>query len=162
MLDHGVLLYGQSAGSIITVESRVRKWTKFREEYVYFADVCFRAFGDRVRFWTTFNEPNLVTKFMYMLGAYPPNHCSPPFGSCNGGDSHREPYAAAHNIILSRAEAVRNYKENYQVKQLLLCGNASCFPLQLALFCSHQVPISFSEGVASVSVTRQELLPLFR
>ena len=77
--------------------------------------MCFRAFGDRVRFWTTFNEPNLFTKFMYMLGMYPPNHCSPPFGSCNSGDSHREPYAAAHNIIMSHAAAVRTYKEKYQV-----------------------------------------------
>ncbi|XP_066343407.1 beta-glucosidase 16-like [Miscanthus floridulus] len=88
-----------------------------REEYAYYADVCFGAFGDRVRFWTTFNEPNLFTKFQYMLGVYPPSHCSPPFGSCNSGDSHREPYAAAHNIIMSHAAAVRNYKDNYQAKQ---------------------------------------------
>jgi beta-glucosidase/6-phospho-beta-glucosidase/beta-galactosidase len=77
--------------------------------------VCFGAFGDRVRFWTTFNEPNLYTKFQYMLGTYPPNHCSAPFGSCNSGNSHREPYAAAHNIIMSHAAAVRAYKEKYQV-----------------------------------------------
>ncbi|CAO2042989.1 unnamed protein product [Urochloa humidicola] len=88
-----------------------------REEFEHYADVCFRAFGDRVRFWTTFNEPNLFTKFMYMLGAYPPNRCSAPFGSCNSGDSHREPYVAAHNIIMSHAAAVRNYKDNYQAKQ---------------------------------------------
>jgi len=88
-----------------------------REEFEHYADVCFRAFGDRVRFWTTFNEPNLFTKFMYMLGMYPPNHCSPPFGSCNSGNSNREPYAAAHNIIMSHAAAVRTYKEKYQAKQ---------------------------------------------
>jgi len=70
-----------------------------------------------VRFWTTFNEPNLLTKFQYMLGVYPPSHCSPPFGSCNSGNSDREPYAAAHNIIMSHAAAVRNYKDNYQAKQ---------------------------------------------
>jgi beta-glucosidase len=88
-----------------------------REEFEHFADVCFGAFGDRVRFWTTFNEPNLYTKFQYMLGTYPPNHCSAPFGSCNSGNSHREPYAAAHNIIMSHAAAVRAYKEKYQAKQ---------------------------------------------
>ena len=70
-----------------------------------------------MRFWTTFNEPNLLTKFQYMLGVYPPSHCSQPFGSCNSGDSRREPYAAAHNIIMSHAAAVRNYKDNYQAKQ---------------------------------------------
>jgi beta-glucosidase/6-phospho-beta-glucosidase/beta-galactosidase len=88
---------------------------KHRDEFEYYADVCFAAFGDRVRFWTTFNEPNLSTKFQYMLGVYPPRHCSPPFGSCNSGNSHREPYVAAHNIIMSHAAAVRNYKESYQV-----------------------------------------------
>ena len=100
--------------------------------------MCFGAFGDRVRFWTTFNEPNLFTKFMYMLGMYPPNHCSPPFGSCNSGNSNREPYAAAHNIIMSHAAAVRTYKEKYQVSvrpgNLVLCQSlfisrsfASCY-----------------------------------
>ncbi|KAG2573327.1 hypothetical protein PVAP13_7KG241000 [Panicum virgatum] len=109
-----------------------------REEFEHYADVCFRAFGDRVRFWTTFNEPNLFTKFMYMLGMYPPNHCSPPFGSCNSGNSNREPYAAAHNIIMSHAAAVRTYKEKYQVSvrpgNLVLCQSlfisrsfASCY-----------------------------------
>nr|CAB3487627.1 unnamed protein product [Digitaria exilis] len=86
-----------------------------REEFEYYADVCFKAFGDRVKFWTTFNEPNLMTKFQYMLGGYPPNHCSVPFGNCNSGNSDREPYVAAHNIIMSHAAAVRAYKENYQL-----------------------------------------------
>ncbi|TVU15268.1 hypothetical protein EJB05_38779 [Eragrostis curvula] len=101
------------------LELRFDGWlgTGIREEYAYYADVCFRSFGDRVKFWTTFNEPNLVTKFMYMLGQYPPSHCSPPFGNCNRGNSLKEPYVAAHNIILSHAAAVRNYKKNYQAKQ---------------------------------------------
>uniref|UniRef100_M8CTP4 Uncharacterized protein n=1 Tax=Aegilops tauschii TaxID=37682 RepID=M8CTP4_AEGTA len=86
-----------------------------REEFDHYADVCFKAFGDRVKFWTTLNEPNLFTKFAYMLGHYPPKHCSPPFGTCNSGNSHREPYVAAHNMIMSHAAAVDNYKRNYQV-----------------------------------------------
>jgi beta-glucosidase len=77
--------------------------------------VCFRAFGDRVKFWTTFNEPNVFAKHSYMLGTYPPNHCSSPFGTCNIGNSYREPYVAAHNIIMSHAAVVDNYKRNYQV-----------------------------------------------
>ncbi|KAG8065292.1 hypothetical protein GUJ93_ZPchr0004g40111 [Zizania palustris] len=88
-----------------------------REEFEYYSNVCFKAFGDRVRFWTTFNEPNMNTKLQFMLGVYPPNRCSPPFGDCSGGDSHREPYTAVHNVLLSHAAAVRNYKTNYQAKQ---------------------------------------------
>ncbi|KAJ1271852.1 hypothetical protein BS78_06G157700 [Paspalum vaginatum] len=102
------------------LEARYVGWlgAGIREEYAYFADVCFAAFGDRVKLWTTFNEPNLVTKFQYMLGGYPPDHCSPPFGNCNGGgNSLREPYVAAHNIIMSHAAAVRAYRDRYQAQQ---------------------------------------------
>uniref|UniRef100_J3LZJ4 4-hydroxy-7-methoxy-3-oxo-3,4-dihydro-2H-1,4-benzoxazin-2-yl glucosidebeta-D-glucosidase n=1 Tax=Oryza brachyantha TaxID=4533 RepID=J3LZJ4_ORYBR len=101
------------------LETRYGGWlgAAIRDEFVYYSDVCFKAFGDRVRFWTTFNEPNLFTKFQFMLGVYPPNRCSPPFGNCNSGDSHREPYVAAHNILLSHVAAVQNYKTNYQAKQ---------------------------------------------
>ncbi|KAF7010164.1 hypothetical protein CFC21_024617 [Triticum aestivum] len=101
------------------LETRHGGWlgAGIREEFDYYADVCFKAFGDRVKFWTTLNEPNLFTKFAYMLGMYPPKHCSPPYGNCNSGNSHREPYLAAHNMILSHAAAVDNYKRNYQATQ---------------------------------------------
>jgi len=52
-----------------------------------------------------------------MLGTYPPARCSPPFGSCAGGDSEAEPYAATHNVILSHATAVEIYRRKYQSKQ---------------------------------------------
>ncbi|KAG8082664.1 hypothetical protein GUJ93_ZPchr0014g47482 [Zizania palustris] len=99
------------------LETRYGGWlgAGIREEFEYYTDVCFKAFGDRVRFWTTFNEPNLLVKFQFMLGKHPPNRCSPPFGHCNRGDSRREPYVAAHNVLLSHAAAVRNYRTNYQV-----------------------------------------------
>ncbi|KAL5216742.1 hypothetical protein ABZP36_008143 [Zizania latifolia] len=101
------------------LETRYGGWlgAGIREEFEYYTDVCFRAFGDRVRFWTTFNEPNLLVKFQFMLGKHPPNRCSPPFGSCSSGDSRREPYVAAHNVLLSHAAAVRNYRTNYQPEQ---------------------------------------------
>nr|XP_020191458.2 beta-glucosidase 16 [Aegilops tauschii subsp. strangulata] len=101
------------------LETRYGSWlgAGIREEFGYYADVCFKAFGDRVRFWTTFNEPNMFAKFAYMLGNYPPARCSPPFGTCNSGNSRREPYVAAHNMLLSHAAAVENYKKNYQATQ---------------------------------------------
>ena len=73
-------------------------------------------FGDRVKHWTTFNEPNLMVKFGYFSGKYPPNHCSKPFGKCASGNSSTEPYIAAHNIILAHAKTVNIYRKNYQVQ----------------------------------------------
>ncbi|VAH24909.1 beta-glucosidase 16-like isoform X1 [Triticum dicoccoides] len=101
------------------METRYGGWlgAGIREEFDYYADVCFKAFGDRVKFWATFNEPNLFTRLAYVLGKYPPARCSAPFGTCDSGNSHREPYVAAHNMLLSHAAAVHNYKKNYQATQ---------------------------------------------
>lgn len=87
----------------------------FREDFGYFADICFKSFGDRVKYWSTFNEPNLQVILGYRTGEYPPSHCSWPFGNCSRGDSEKEPFMAAHNIILSHATAVHIYRTKYQV-----------------------------------------------
>ncbi|KAM3749355.1 hypothetical protein ACB098_05G178100 [Castanea mollissima] len=50
-------------------------------------------------------------------GIYPPCHCSWPFGNCSSGDSEKEPFIVAHNMILSHAAAVGIYRTKYQKKQ---------------------------------------------
>ncbi|XP_064935219.1 beta-glucosidase 18-like [Musa acuminata AAA Group] len=101
------------------LEDRYGSWLspQIREDFGHLAEVCFKEFGDRVKFWTTFNEPNLFVKFSYAFGKYPPGRCSEPYANCTTGDSEVEPYIAAHNIILSHATAVDIYRKNYQVKQ---------------------------------------------
>ncbi|CAL9155336.1 unnamed protein product [Musa hybrid cultivar] len=99
------------------LEDRYGSWLspQIREDFGHLAEVCFKEFGDRVKFWTTFNEPNLFVKFSYAFGKYPPGRCSEPYANCTTGDSEVEPYIAAHNIILSHATAVDIYRKNYQV-----------------------------------------------
>ncbi|PAN39058.1 hypothetical protein PAHAL_7G218000 [Panicum hallii] len=101
------------------LEERYGSWLspEMQEDFTYFADLCFKMFGDRVKHWTTFNEPNLMVKLGYFSGKYPPNHCSKPFGKCASGNSSTEPYIAAHNIILAHAKTVNIYRKNYQAKQ---------------------------------------------
>ncbi|ONK70763.1 uncharacterized protein A4U43_C04F1270, partial [Asparagus officinalis] len=101
------------------LEDRYGAWLspQLQEDFGHYAEVCFKAFGDRVKFWTTFNEPNFMVKFGYSVGTYPPGHCSEPYGNCAFGDSSSEPYIAAHNIILSHATAVDIYRKFYQVSQ---------------------------------------------
>ncbi|MDF7639508.1 glycoside hydrolase family 1 protein [Lactobacillus sp. ESL0791] len=41
--------------------------------YEHYAQVCFQAFGDRVKYWSTFNEPKWFTVNGYLIGNYPPN-----------------------------------------------------------------------------------------
>ncbi|XP_043722138.1 beta-glucosidase 18-like isoform X2 [Telopea speciosissima] len=106
------------------LEDRYGSWlsSQIQEDYGYFAEVCFKAFGDRVKYWSTFNEPNVMVKNGYLCGTYPPNHCSSPEGGCRSGDSAIEPYLATHNVILSHATAATIYRKSYQVNQSGMIG----------------------------------------
>ncbi|KAI0499755.1 hypothetical protein KFK09_017963 [Dendrobium nobile] len=99
------------------LEDRYGAWLnpQIQKDFAYFADTCFKAFGNKVKYWSTVNEPNLMAKWGYMTGQNPPGRCSQP--SCPSGDSKTEPYIAAHNIILCHAAAVDIYRKKYQVKQ---------------------------------------------
>ncbi|KAL5990473.1 Beta-glucosidase 18 [Asimina triloba] len=101
------------------LEDRNGAWLspQIQEDFGYFAEVCFKKFGDRVKYWVTTNEPNVFVKAGYLSGTYPPAHCSAPFGNCTGGDSATEPYIAAHNVILAHATATEIYRRKYQFKQ---------------------------------------------
>lgn len=40
--------------------------------FEHYARVCFDRFGDRVRYWATFNEPKWFVMSGYLIGNYPP------------------------------------------------------------------------------------------
>ncbi|KAI4340495.1 hypothetical protein MLD38_025323 [Melastoma candidum] len=89
------------------------------DDFTAYANVCFAVFGDRVKYWTTFNEPNIFILGGYDAGFLPPQRCSYPFGfvNCTKGNSTTEPYLAAHNIMLAHASASRLYRERYRSVQ---------------------------------------------
>ncbi|XP_052724272.1 cyanogenic beta-glucosidase-like isoform X2 [Vigna angularis] len=81
-----------------------------------YADVCFKAFGDRVKHWVTLNEPWTYSINGYANGTMAPGRCSSWVNpNCVGGDSGTEPYIVSHNQLLTHAAAVRVYKTKYQV-----------------------------------------------
>ncbi|GMQ00092.1 hypothetical protein CsSME_00047318 [Camellia sinensis var. sinensis] len=91
---------------------------KFVKDFIAYAEVCFREFGERVLYWTTFNEVNVFVLGGYDVGITPPNRCSFPFGiNCSKGNSSSEPYIVAHNILLAHASAANLYKNKYQGRQ---------------------------------------------
>ncbi|OAY54936.1 beta-glucosidase 18 isoform X1 [Manihot esculenta] len=101
------------------LEDRYGSWLSplMQEDFVYFAEICFKSFGHKIKYWTTLNEPNLFADMAYIRGRYPPGHCSPPFGNCSSGNSDVEPLVAMHNMILAHAKAVKLYRQNFQSKQ---------------------------------------------
>ncbi|KAI3819238.1 hypothetical protein L1987_13063 [Smallanthus sonchifolius] len=90
-----------------------------QKDYIAYADVCFREFGDRVLHWTTFNEANIFALGGYDFGLSAPGRCSYPFGAvnCTKGDSTSEPYIVAHHLLLAHASTVRLYRKIYKAMQ---------------------------------------------
>ncbi|KAK7339903.1 hypothetical protein VNO77_20589 [Canavalia gladiata] len=103
-----------------TLEDEYGGWVsrKIVKDFITYADVCFREFGDRVKYWTTVNEGNVYAMEGYDLGVMPPRRCSPSFKTnCSRGNSSTEPYLVAHHMLLAHASAVRLYKEKYKDMQ---------------------------------------------
>uniref|UniRef100_A0A5B7AKE1 Putative beta-glucosidase 18 isoform X1 n=1 Tax=Davidia involucrata TaxID=16924 RepID=A0A5B7AKE1_DAVIN len=110
------------------LEDRYGSWLSplMQEEFVFFAQNCFKSFGDRVKYWTTINEPNLFSEMAYKKGKYPPAHCSKPFGNCSVGNSDLEPLIAMHNMLLAHAKVTKLYRERFQAKQGGFIGMVVC------------------------------------
>lgn len=77
------------------------------DHFKEFARVAFENFGDRVTWWTTFNEPIQTCLLSYEYDAMAPGYDFPGV-PC---------YMCAHNVLLSHSEAVELYRTRFQNKQ---------------------------------------------
>ncbi|RHN76189.1 putative beta-glucosidase [Medicago truncatula] len=88
-----------------------------------YAELCFKEFGDRVKYWITFNEPSSFSVSSYAIGIFPPGRCSKWLSSnCTDGDSGKEPYIVSHHQLLAHAVAADVYKKKYQESQKGVIG----------------------------------------
>ena len=71
----------------------------FPEWFEAYAKVCFEAFGDRVKMWSTFNESQISIYNGYCVGTFPPFI-----------KNHSVFLQAAHYNLLAHFRAVRLYK----------------------------------------------------
>ncbi|XP_024020697.1 beta-glucosidase 17-like [Morus notabilis] len=92
------------------------------EDYHDYANLCFALYGDRVKHWTTFNEPYIFSAQGYERGVMAPGRCSDYAGNCPFGDSATEPYKVVHHILLAHADAVDLYRKKFQVTQEGIIG----------------------------------------
>ncbi|XP_032335258.1 lactase-phlorizin hydrolase isoform X1 [Camelus ferus] len=72
-----------------------------------YADFCFQTFGDRVKFWMTFNEPTYQAWMGYGSGDFPPNVKDPGWA----------PYRIGHAILKAHATVYHTYDEKYRQEQ---------------------------------------------
>ncbi|XP_044477546.1 beta-glucosidase 24-like [Mangifera indica] len=89
----------------------------FIDDFSDYSDVCFKAFGDRIKNWITINEPLIIARFGHDIGFAPPCRCSDR-KLCSQGNSTTEPYIVSHNLLLAHATAVKLYRNKYQPTQL--------------------------------------------
>ncbi|ONI16621.1 hypothetical protein PRUPE_3G110900 [Prunus persica] len=88
------------------------------DDFKVYANLCYKEFGDRVKHWTTLNEPYTISNHGYTIGIHAPGRCSDWYNpKCLGGDSGTEPYLVTHNLLIVHAAAVKLYREKYQACQ---------------------------------------------
>lgn len=85
-------------------------------DFVNYARTCFAAFGDRVKHWITFNEPDVISGHGYSTGVMAPGRGSDRT-RCPEGDSSTEPWIVGHHVLLAHAHAVKAYREEFQPAQ---------------------------------------------
>lgn len=85
-------------------------WTNKRtvDAFVKYANVCYKAFGDRVKHWITFNETVVFCALGYLAGAHPP-------GIKNDVKKY---FQATHNVFTAHAKSVKHYKELRQFGEI--------------------------------------------
>jgi beta-galactosidase len=86
---------------------------KIIPDFEEYAVTCFKCFGDRVKSWITFNEPWCSTVLGYCNAEMAPGH---------KGSPDKEPYLAAHHIILAHARAVKRYRDEFKAEQKGVIG----------------------------------------
>jgi beta-glucosidase len=88
---------------------------EFVADYENYARVCFKAFGSKVKFWITFNEPWCSSILGYNTGLFAPGRTSDRAKSAEG-DSSRECWTAGHNFLIAHGAAVKAYRDDFKEK----------------------------------------------
>lgn len=77
------------------------------KHFTYYAKIAFENFGDRVKFWLTFNEPRIIC--MYGYGS---NGLAPAVDLKGIGE-----YQCAHNILKAHASVYHMYEQQFRSSQ---------------------------------------------
>ncbi|KAL0342701.1 UNVERIFIED_CONTAM: Oleuropein beta-glucosidase [Sesamum calycinum] len=120
---------------------------KIVDDFREYAELCFWEFGDRVKFWTSINEPWSYAFNGYVTGSFPPNKPSctleealrsmPTYKcsvdskkaskafeksisiayECGKNCSPKDPYIVGKNLLLAHAAAVESYRTKFEDSQ---------------------------------------------
>ncbi|KAJ3035541.1 hypothetical protein HDV00_003695 [Rhizophlyctis rosea] len=89
---------------------------EFSADFEHYGRVAFKRFGDRVKNWITFNEPEVSCSAGYGWGVHAPGRTSDRQKSAEG-DTSTEPWRVGHSLLIAHGKAVRAYRQEFQSKQ---------------------------------------------
>lgn len=78
----------------------------FVNDFTNYADICYKYFGDLVKYWFTFNEP----------------WCAAVFDPTEPQEEPTRPYLIGHQLLLAHASAVDLYRRKYKTEQKGMIG----------------------------------------
>lgn len=89
------------------------------DDFAHYAKLAFERFGDRVKHWITFNEPEVFSACGYTAGIFAPGRKL---------EKPDEPLIVSHNLLLAHAQAAKIYRDQFQKEQggqigITLSGN---------------------------------------
>ncbi|KAK3924835.1 Beta-glucosidase 42 [Frankliniella fusca] len=90
-----------------TLEKATGGWdsSAMIDKFVEYADFLFNTFGDKVKYWTTLNEPNMYCSYFRIITTE------------NGAPDHSKFYQCLHNIILGHMKSYKLYEKKYRRTQ---------------------------------------------
>jgi beta-glucosidase len=83
------------------------------ERFAEYAAACFDAYGDRVRFWLTINEPWIVGLLGYLLGLHAPGYRDDVLGEVT----------VFHHLLLAHGRAVQELRRSGRPGRIGLAPN---------------------------------------
>ncbi|KAF1966341.1 beta-glucosidase [Bimuria novae-zelandiae CBS 107.79] len=88
---------------------------EFAKDFENYARVVFKAFGSKVKYWITFNEPWCSSILGFNVACHAPGRTSDRSKS-DVGDSSREPWIVGHSLMIAHARAVKVYRDEFKAK----------------------------------------------
>ncbi|XP_039114952.1 LOW QUALITY PROTEIN: beta-glucosidase 6-like [Dioscorea cayenensis subsp. rotundata] len=107
------------------LEDKYNGWlgSQIINDFANYAETCFKMFGDRVKYWISFNEPHTFAIQGFDVGLQAPGRCSILLRLfCRAGNSATEPYIVAHHVLIAHATAADIYRKKYKAAQNGIIG----------------------------------------
>ncbi|KAJ5091350.1 Beta-glucosidase 1B [Penicillium alfredii] len=97
---------------------------EFVADFAHYARVVLKAFGSKVKYWITFNEPWCSIILGCNTGSFAPGRTSDRTKN-PVGDGSTEPWIVGHSLLVAHGAAVKIYREEFKVQD----GGEICITL---------------------------------